>query len=151
MATAAHDTVVRSWQRVSHVLARWVGGDIGILVSWVWQGLIVMVVWSHLRDRWGQLGAHVLGMLLLGLLLSLLLLKLLLLGLLLLLLLLLLLGLMGVEGTHAGQRDRAVAPRGTCAVRFGDELLRGSRVGVLRSGEAWGRVGGRAWITDRLT
>jgi hypothetical protein len=113
VASAAHDAVVWSWQRVSHVLASWVGGDIGILVRRVRQCLIVMVVWSHLRDGRRQLGTHVLGMLLL-------LLGLLLLLKLLLSLLLLLLSLMGVEGTHAGQRDRAVAPCWTCAVWFGD-------------------------------
>lgn len=125
VSSATHDTVVWSWQRVSHVLSRWVGGDIGILVRWVRQSLIVMVVWGHLRDGWWQLGTHVLRVLLL-LLLGLLLLLLKLLGLLLLLL------LMGVEGTHAGQRDRAVAPCWTCAVWFGDELLSWSRVRVLR-------------------
>lgn len=73
----------------------------------------------------------------------------------LLLLLLLLLLLNRIEGAHAGQRKRSVAPRRAGTVRLCGLLLSRSRIGVLAGREtltltlAWRRVRGRTWIAYR--
>ena len=126
MATAAHDARVGDGERIAHVGADGIGGDIGILGGRrEILGLVVIVGTAHLRDRRRELGAQVL--------------------------LLLLLLLERIQRPHAGEGEGAAAARRAVAVWFTNLLLViGRRIVVLCARERWRRIGSRAGIASGL-
>lgn len=106
MATAAHDARIGDGQRIAHVGAEGVGGDIGVLGGRrEVLGLVVVVGTAHLRDRWRELGAHVLLLL-----------------------------LERIQRPHTWKGEGAAAARRAVAVWFTNLLLAvGRRIVVLRS------------------
>jgi hypothetical protein len=109
VSAAAHNPRVGERQRISHALARWIRGDIGILVRGMRErlALVVVIRATHLSDRRRQRRTHVLLLLLLE----------------------------RIQRSHTGERQRAVAAGRTCAVWFTDLLIVGGRVVVLGTRE----------------